>query len=233
MGSDTATSWYTMRMYDTMSSAEMLWNYMKLSQPEPDAGSADCIIGLGSLDERVAKRSAQLWHDKVAPVIIFSGGVAHYDDLLKTEWRESEAAHFKQIAVQSGVPEKAILIEPNATNTGENAQFSQLLLEKHGIHAKRLCLVAKPYMERRAHATFMAQWKGEIERLYVTSDPVTFEAYQPHGELLATTIHIMVGDFERILKYPSLGLQIEQEVPENVMMAYEALVKNRFTKRIL
>lgn len=44
----------------------------------------------------------------------------------------SEAEHFAQIAADLGVPESKILVEPQSTNTGENIQFTQALLENEG-----------------------------------------------------------------------------------------------------
>ncbi|GAL03300.1 hypothetical protein JCM19237_6193 [Photobacterium aphoticum] len=47
----------------------------------------------------------------------------------------SEAEAFATVAMDMGVPEEAILIESQSTNTGENVQFTQALLaEKGWIH---------------------------------------------------------------------------------------------------
>jgi hypothetical protein len=46
-------------------------------------------------------------------------------------------------------------------------------------------------------------------------------------------IHIMVGDFQRILVYGQRGFQTEQNVPENTKMMYEKLVQAGFTKQMI
>ena len=43
-----------------------------------------------------------------------------------------------------GVPRERILIESRSTNTGENVDLSRALLEKEGIHARRVIAVQKP-----------------------------------------------------------------------------------------
>jgi len=43
----------------------------------------------------------------------------------------------------------------------------------------------------------------------------------------------MVGDLERILKYPGLGFQVPQQVPAPVMEAWEALKGLGFTGHLM
>lgn len=103
-------------------------------------------------------------------------------------------------------------------------------------------LVQKPYMERRSFATFMKQWdtqkfviffcrsdhqhllliyhflSGSVH-VQVTSPQLTFEEYCS-GEIPADQIiNLMVGDLQRIRKYPSLGFQIEQPMSDEVWQA--------------
>lgn len=43
----------------------------------------------------------------------------------------------------------------------------------------------------------------------------------------------MVGDLQRIKEYPVKGLQIKQEIPDDVWCAYEFLVDNGSNKRLI
>jgi hypothetical protein len=43
----------------------------------------------------------------------------------------------------------------------------------------------------------------------------------------------MVGDLQRIIVYGEKGYQIPQEVPADVLDAYERLVERGYTKRLL
>ncbi|MCW8219621.1 YdcF family protein [Streptomyces griseolus] len=52
-----------------------------------------------------------------------------------------------------GVPAEAILLEPEAGNTGQNSTPSREVLATIGISPTTVMLVSKPYMERRSLAT--------------------------------------------------------------------------------
>ncbi len=64
---------------------------------------------------------------------------------------------------------KSILIEKNSTNTGENVQFTRKLLAEHGLDPQKFIVVQKPYMERRAFATFLRYWpEKEVDCHFAT-----------------------------------------------------------------
>lgn len=46
-------------------------------------------------------------------------------------------------------------------------------------------------------------------------------------------LNVMVGDMQRIREYPRVGFQIEQDIPQDVWRAYEALVRLGFTKHLI
>src|SRR5262249_52276778 len=153
-----------------------------------------------------------------APTLVLSGNAGA---LTRDRFSKSEAETFAEIALKKGVPQEALLLEPESTNTGENVIFSRRLLESKGIHPGSIILVQKPYMERRAYATFMRVWRGK--RVIVSSPPIPFSEY-PTPELPKDlVINIMVGDLQRIRLYPSRGFQIEQEIPDDVWRAFEQL----------
>lgn len=43
----------------------------------------------------------------------------------------------------------------------------------------------------------------------------------------------MVGDIQRIMKYPDLGFQIHHSLPEYVLAAYEYLIKEGFIHHLI
>jgi len=213
----------------TFALAETLWNYHLMKQ---QIAKADAILVLCSHDERVAERGAQLFLEGWAPLIIFSGGQGA---ITKALWDEPEAERFALIAMNLGVPRESILIEKNSTNTGENVQFTRKLIEERGLDPQKFILVQKPYMERRALATFLRYWPEK--QVVVTSPQVSFRDYlaQYSHRSLSTSdvIGIMVGDLQRIKLYPTLGYQIAQEIPDDVWSAYEELVREGFDKYLI
>lgn len=198
---------------------ETLWNYMQLNQP-PQA--ADCLVVLGSNDVRVAEVAAQLYHQKLAPIIVFSGGAGRLTEGL---FDKSEAETFAEVARDCGVPAHAIILETEASNTGENIVFSHRQLKTRGIDAKQLLLVQKPYMERRAIATFEKQWPEEYERVAVTSQAGSLLDYINEDIDLDLVVTAMLGDFERIKIYPEKGFQTAQDIPAHVENAYQQVLK--------
>ena len=193
----------------------------------------EAIFGLCSMDDRVAVRVAQLYERGYGPYIIFSGGIAHQSDALRPAWAVPEAEHFAEVAVRHGAPRGKILIENRASNTGENINFTYQLLQERGLHPESLLLVQKPYMERRAYATFKKQWPNPGTDVMVTSPPIPYDEYFNLANPKERVIHVMVGDLQRVLEYPKLGYQIRQEIPDKVWQAYRQLVGLGYTRHLI
>jgi len=210
---------------EILSLSKLLWNYHRMNQ---QLEKADCILALGSHDLRVPERAAELYLEGFAPLVIMSGGLGKFTQEI---WTEKEADKFAAIAIERGVPEEAILIENNSTNTGENILFTQRILKEKGLDPQSFIVVQKPYMERRSYATFKKHWPGK--KLFVTSAQISFEEY-PNEEIpLERVINIMVGDLQRIRFYPEKGFQIYQEIPEEVWNAYQRLIALGFDKHLM
>lgn len=142
-----------------------------------------------------------------------------------------EAVHYRERAVELGVPESAVLVEPKARNTGENIRFSRALLEEAGVDVKSVLLISKPYEERRAYATARKLWPGVD--IVSASTPMTFEEYAASIGDDRMVIDMLVGALQRLLVYPAQGFMIEQPVPEEIAAAYERLVGAGFTSRLI
>lgn len=206
--------------------AELVYSYHHMGMA---LSPADVIFCLGSIDTRVAVRAAQLFLDGLAPLLVFSGNSGK---LTRDVFDKPEAEIFAQIARDMGVPDDKILVEPAATNTGENVRFTYAMLEEKGMLPKSLILVQKPYMERRTFATFKKQWPDETAAITVTSPQLSFAEYPDQGNPRDLVINVMVGDLMRIEKYPALGFQIAQEIPPLVMEAADRLVAAGYNKHL-
>ena len=198
---------------------------MKLDQP---LQKADCLLVMGSHDLRVGLYGAHLFQEGWAQILVFSGGSG---SLTHGLWPQSEAEMFAREASKMGIPAEKILLENRSTNTGENIAFTRLLLHEKGLDPATLLLVHKPYMERRALATFQKVWPQKQAR--VTSPPTTFEQYPTADIPLEMLINIMVGDFQRILNYPEEGFQVAQVVPDEAMLAYYFLIESGFDQHLI
>jgi uncharacterized SAM-binding protein YcdF (DUF218 family) len=214
---------------ETRELAERLWDYHHMNH---ELERTDAILVLCSHDEAVAERGAALYLEGWAPLLIFSGGLG---GITKNLWSEPEAELFAKIARRMGVPDERILIESRSTNTGENVQFTRRLLAERGFEPQSLILVQKPYMERRAFATFKNYWPEP--HVVVTSPRVSFEEYLKRYSNRALTeddvVGIMVGDLQRVRVYPARGFQIPQTIPADVWAAYEELVRAGYDKYLV
>ena len=189
---------------------------------------SNIIIALGSSDTSIPTRAAELFKEDFAPYILFAGG---FGKITKDMWQIPEAEKFAQIAQEEGVPESALLIEKNSTNTGENIQFSKELLVKKGIPVSTAIIVCKPYKERRDYATFKMQWP-ELD-IIVTSPQVSFEEYMEKIFSIDVAMNLLVGDVQRMKLYAEEGYQIKQDIPTEVWHAYEKLVEMGYDKHLI
>lgn len=205
--------------------AELIWDYHQLHHELVPCSAA---LVLGGNDIGVASFAAELYHRGLFPVLVISGGKAPGTETL---FPRGEAEHFREVVLQDGVPAEAILLEPKARNTGENFLFSREVFAAAEIRPSSLLLIAMPYMERRAYATCRQQWPEVDPRC--ASAPIALREYVKTIGAAAEVVDMMIGDLERVLRYPDLGFAIAQDVPDPVLEAYVRLVDRGFTRRML
>lgn len=186
---------------------------------------ADIIFVLGSNDLRVADRAAELFKEKIAPIVVCSGANGKMSD-----FTEPEAKVFSERIISLDVPQEKIILEPNSTNTGENVLFTKKLLEEKNITVEKIIAIQTPYMERRTFSAIRKQWP-EVECI-VTSPQLSYEKYFYSVDSKDKSINAMVGDLLIIREYPKLGFQIEQEIPDDVWQAGEELIKLGYDKYV-
>lgn len=209
----------------SLEDAQLLWEYHQMRHdPQP----CSVAIGLGSHDLGVADATANLYKSGIVPLIVFTGATS---TTTVHRMPRGEAVHYKERALELGIPASAILLEPKARNTGENVSFSRQLLASLGIEVESITLVSKPYEERRAYATARRIWP-EVQ-VYSASTSMTFDEYVESLGDPRLVIDMLVGALQRILVYPARGYMVSQPVPGEVLLAYERLCKAGFTSRLL
>ena len=140
----------------------------------------------GGFQER-ATQAVALYQAGHAPRIIISSGYV---------FTLHEAEVMKTVAVNSGVPADAILLEERAATTYENVTFTNRILDEHGW--RRILLVSSPYHMRRALLT----WRKTAPDVTVTPTPV------PQSEFYASSwgasfdqIRGIVHEYAAIVSY--------------------------------
>ncbi|MFJ4922076.1 YdcF family protein [Streptomyces sp. NPDC088725] len=207
------------------SDARQLWEYHLMHhEPRP----CDVAVGLGSHDLGVADTAVDLYRRGMMPLIVFTGATS---PTTRERMPRGEAVHYRERALELGVPEDAVLVEPCARNTGDNIRLSRALLEEAGVEVSSVLLISKPYEERRAYATARKLWPGIA--FVSASTPMTFEEYVASIQDDRLVIDMLVGALQRLLIYPAQGFMIPQTVPDDVTAAYERLYGAGFTSRIV
>ncbi|MGW6058433.1 YdcF family protein [Streptomyces sp. NPDC055189] len=205
--------------------AQELWDFQQMGH-EPRRCSV--AIGLGSHDLGVADVTADLYHRGLAPLIVFTGATSR---TTREVMPKGEAEHYRERAVELGVPADAILVEPRARNTGENITLTRALLEKRGVPVESALLVSKPYEERRSFATACKVWP---EVTWVSSSAaMTLSEYVDSIGNARLVIDMLVGAQQRLMTYPERGFVIRQQVPEWARLAYGRLCDAGFTSRLI
>ncbi len=217
-----------MENYEFLEPLQVLWDYLSLHQ-QPQR--ADCIVGFGNFNDRIAVRAAELYHLGYAPRVLFTGGLGRNTEGL---FREPEAVKFARVAVECGVPEEDILIEDRSANTKENILFTRALLEDRGIPCRHILGVHQPFMERRICAALGVYWP-EVQ-VTVTSPQVTILQYlefaKNQGVTREAAISVIVGDFQRMELYARLGYQLPQYIPLEAWQAFRTLVAQGYDKQL-
>ncbi|WP_031145467.1 YdcF family protein [Streptomyces erythrochromogenes] len=205
--------------------AELIWDFHQMHhEPRP----CSVAVGLGSHDLGVADTAVDLYQRGMAPLIVFTGATS---PTTRARMPRGEAVHYRERALELGVPPEDVLVEPNARNTGENIRFTRALLKDVGRPIKSVLLISKPYEERRAYATARKLWP-EVE-VISASTPMTFTEYVDSIGDPKLVIDMLVGALQRLQLYPDQGFMVHLPVPAPVLLAYQHLRDNGFTSRLV
>lgn len=205
--------------------ASILWDFHKINDT-PQV--CDVIVGLGSYDEAVAIKCASLVQQGFANYIIFTGKEGNWT---AGKSKKTEAKRFKDIALLQGVLPEQILLEEEATNIGQNIIFSQRIMQQRGW--SKAIFVTKPQTTLRTRLTLQAQ-APEVNSVsnVLSPDYTSMESFLVKFGI-TQLFHEMVGDVERIIKYPQKGFQSATSIPDHVLEAYEILKNLGFTNHLM
>ncbi|PKW14988.1 YdcF family protein [Saccharopolyspora spinosa] len=204
---------------------ERLWNYHDLHH---ELRACDVGVGLGSHDLGVADHIVDLYQAGNFPLIVFTGANA---PTTVGRFPRGEAVHYRERALEREVPDSAILVEPQATNTAENIEYTRRLLAAKDIAVGSILLVSRPYQQRRAFATAKKIWP-EVE-IVCSSQRLPLDEYVRAIGDADRVINMLVWDTQRITVYAERGFAIPQEVPDEVNASYRRLVDGGYVSRLV
>jgi uncharacterized SAM-binding protein YcdF (DUF218 family) len=189
-----------------------------------DRAACDAIVVCCSYDLRVCDYACELIRQELAPELILTGKQGNWTRHL---WERTEAEIFRDRAIEQGIDPDSIRLEGNATNFGENIAFVRMLAPQ----VRRAVFVTKPSSVLRVALTIPIQWP-EVTA-YVDSPPLEFP--QDVSQVIGVfgVIHEMVGDIDRILRYPARGFQIPHQLPADILESWNALIAEGFCDHLL
>ena len=116
---------------------------------------------------RRSMQGADRWKAGYAPYVLCTGGQA------PSQWR-SEAAACRELLLNAGVPDEAILLEERSRSTEENAINSRAILDNRGWN--RVLLVSDSYHMFRASVLFQVQG-FEVSRSPVSPERINYQSF--------------------------------------------------------
>jgi uncharacterized SAM-binding protein YcdF (DUF218 family) len=133
-----------------------------LDTPQPPPQASDAIVVISG-DEQMARfqEGIALYEKGFGHYLVFSG--AAFDN------GTSNADVMRALAVERGVPDSAVLEEPQGEDTWGNAIYTRQVLQEHALRSA--ILVTSPYHARRAKLTFDAAYAGSRIQLMVHAAP--------------------------------------------------------------
>jgi uncharacterized SAM-binding protein YcdF (DUF218 family) len=201
--------------------AARLWAFMSSARAR---GPCDAIVVCCSYDLRVCDYACDLLEQGLAPRLILTGKSGNWTRHL---WHEPEARVFLSRALANGVDASRIHLEDQATNFGENIAFVRALFPE----LRRVTFVTKPNSVLRVALTVPIQWPAVTA--FVDSPPFSFPQDVSNVIGVFGVIHELVGDIDRIVRYPARGFQVDHRLPQEVLESWSRLVQEGFTHHLL
>ncbi len=206
---------------ETLIKAGEIWDYMSAIKSR---SPSDAIVICCSYDLRVCDHACDLLKDGIADTLIISGKFGNWTKHL---WEKPEAEVFYERAIENGIDDKQVLMETEATNFGENIAYARALIPQ----AKTVTFVSKPNSLLRVKLTAEIQWP-EINSI-VSCPDIRFPAEVSNVIGIWGLINEMVGDIDRIQKYPERGFQAPHRLPEKIIHNWKYLIDQGFTYHLL
>ncbi len=139
---------------------------------------SDVIFIPGTSQSSITEKAAELFCAGFAKYVIPTGaysgkrGKFAAEKIDNPRYAGEYATDFeycRYILKENGVPERAILREDRSTNTGENAEFTAILLRKVGLPVRKAILCCQSFHARRAFMSY-AKFFPDTEIFVVPTD---------------------------------------------------------------
>lgn len=192
-----------------------VWRF--LAHRHPPAPS-DVIFVFGSLDLAVPGHAAQLYRQGLAARVLVTGRLGPRSAPV---FDRPEALVFREVLLGGGVPDAAIEVETEASNTLENVRFGMNVLRQTGAEPRSALLVAKPFVMRRCAATFAQQRPDVRTRCCPPDGPIGRFLDRSRAEFARR----LLTELDRLDRYAATGDIAPQPISEAVRAAAAVIAR--------
>ncbi|SRR3989344_912433 len=190
-----------------------LWGFLAPPESFREPPPADLIFTFGYGLTWNAEQAIKLWLAGKAPYILFTGR--------NMETGFGEAERDEQLALAAGIKPRAILVEPNSTNTLENVVSGMALADSSGVRPNRVIAVAVPIHLRRIVATFGLHYP-RVE-VFPTSSLPNFDQVWPFIAMNPEVRWRIAKEVFKLCRYAEQGDIAHVEIPDAVWQAALAI----------
>ena len=188
-----------------------MFEYLR-SAPSPV--HSDGIFVFGRCDKLVAYEASRLFVRGMGRYLLVTGGVGKDSGWL-TPFQIPEAHFLATILVaEEGIPSEALLLEPSATNGGENCRLGLDVIGESGEQTRRLVVVSHPTQLRRLMAVLQAELGNRKLDISLSGSPTgyRFKPSSPGDQ------HEAVHELLRLADWPAKGWSVPQDdLPEDLV----------------
>ena len=194
-----------------------LWDYLNSFN---NLNYAEYMIIMGCSELSFVEDAAKLYKQGYAKKIIATGGNLN-NGLIECE-------NIYNTLLESGISAHDILLERVATNTFENLNFSQKLIDKK---TARILIAHRPFCKIRAYYTALRAMPNY--QISIWSRNYSFDEYAMFYDSDDILINLLVGEIYRLIMYPKLKFFDYIEISDDVMVSYNKLLSGGYTTNII
>lgn len=155
---------------------------------------ADAIFVFGSPSDLRIRKAVELYKAGFSNKIIISGHGPFY-----ASHTQSEAERMAGAAIHEGIPESALLLEPEAITIPDNVKRSLDLFEKIEFKPARLIIVASPFVLRRCEMDWYKFTPWNIETIPVASDSASYDLTKEGWTTTSRGIRVVLNEYAKLI----------------------------------
>lgn len=155
---------------------------------------ADAIFVFGSPNDVRIKKAVELYKADFSDKIVISGHGPFY-----ASHTQSEAERMADVAISEGIPESALLLEPEAITIPDNAKRTLDLFEKIEFKPAKLIIVASPFVLRRCEMDWYKFTPWNIETIPIAADSMSYDLTKEGWTTTSRGIRVVLNEYAKLV----------------------------------